>query len=330
MTAVSFLKRSIYKIGLWLMAAVALIDWSGARAQAAPSLRVFCDSAAWIGDSLSLKLQYEGTAPRHVLFPILDPQAYPGLEFFSATPTYDTAYDKTTGLFRLRASYPFAIYTAGTYAIPPVSFRVLEGGQILIYDTDTLWVHIYEPDVDFEQDIRDIKPIQQVSVWERMADYIRRHYIWISAILLALTAAVFGWYYWRRRRRNLPVFSAPKPVIPPVDLALANLKTLKEKQLWQHNRVKEYYTELTEILRVFLAGEYHIAAIEMTSDECIENLRQHYPDRRDDIQRLETVFRTADLVKFAKSEPQPTEHENCFHLVWQFVAKHKTSTHEPE
>lgn len=319
-----------YRISLWLISVLALMGWKGERALAAPSLRVFCDSAAWIGDSLSLKLQYEGTDPRHVLFPILDPQGYPGLEFFSATPTYDTSYDKTTGLFRLRANYPFAIYTAGTYAIPPVSFRVFEDGQILIYDTDTLWVNIYEPDVDFEQDIRDIKPIQQVSVWERMADYIRRHYIWISAILLGLLAAVFGWYYWRRRRRNLPVFSAPKPVVPPVDRALANLKTLKDKQLWQKNRVKEYYTELTEILRVFLADEYRIAAIEMTSDECIENLRRHYPDRKDDIRRLETVFRTADLVKFAKGEPQPSEHEDCFRTVWQFVAQHKTSTHEPE
>ena len=319
-----------YRISLWLISVLALMGWNGERALAAPSLRVFCDSAAWIGDSLSLKLQYEGTDPRHVLFPILDPQGYPGLEFFSATPTYDTSYDKTTGLFRLRANYPFAIYTAGTYAIPPVSFRVFEDGQILIYDTDTLWVNIYEPDVDFEQDIRDIKPIQQVSVWERMADYLRRHYIWISAILLGLLAAVFGWYYWRRRRRNLPVFSAPKPVVPPVDRALANLKTLKDKQLWQKNRVKEYYTELTEILRVFLADEYRIAAIEMTSDECIENLRQQYPDRKDDIRRLETVFRTADLVKFAKGEPQPSEHEDCFRTVWQFVAQHKTSTYEPE
>ncbi|MBD5389993.1 hypothetical protein HDR64_02660 [bacterium] len=319
-----------YRISLWLISVLALMGWNGERALAAPSLRVFCDSAAWIGDSLSLKLQYEGTDPRHVMFPILDPQGYPGLEFFSATPTYDTSYDKTTGLFRLRANYPFAIYTAGTYAIPPVSFRVFEDGQILIYDTDTLWVNIYEPDVDFEQDIRDIKPIQQVSVWERMADYIRRHYIWISAILLGLLAAVFGWYYWRRRRRNLPAFSAPKPVVPPVDRALANLKTLKDKQLWQKNRVKEYYTELTEILRVFLADEYRIAAIEMTSDECIENLRRHYPDRKDDIARLETVFHTADLVKFAKGEPQPSEHEDCFRTVWQFVAQHKTSTHEPE
>ncbi|MDE6308537.1 MAG: hypothetical protein K2L79_07040, partial [Bacteroidales bacterium] len=108
------------------------------------------------------------------------------------------------------------------------------------------------------------------------------------------------------------------------------LKALKNKELWQHNRVKEYYTELTDILRVFLADEYHIAAVEMTSDECIENLRRQYPDRKDDIHRLETVFRTADLVKFAKSEPQPSEHEDCFRLIWQFVAQHKTSTHEPE
>lgn len=325
MTAVSFFSRFKFRAGLWLTAGLLGYGLTQASASAAPSLRVFCDSAAWIGDSLSLKLQYEGTDPRDVLFPVLDPQAYPSLEFFSATPERDTVYDKESGLFRLQAAYPFTIYTAGTYAIPPVSFRVFENGQILIYDTDTLWITIHEPEVDTEQAIRDIKAIQQVSAWERMGDYIRRNYLWLSAIVLALAAAGFGWYYWRRKRRDLPVFSAPKPAVPPLDQALADLKKLKAKQLWQQNRIKEYYTELTDILRVFLAAEYRIAAIEMTSDECLEALRTNYPERKEDIRNLGLVFRTADLVKFAKGEPQPSEHEDCFRLIWRFVASHKNA-----
>ncbi|MDE7149675.1 MAG: hypothetical protein K2O01_04625 [Bacteroidales bacterium] len=321
MTAVSFFNRFRRRTGLWLTAGLLLFGCQ--RILAAPALRVFCDSAAWIGDSLSLKLQYEGSDPRNVLFPVLDPQAYPGLEFFSATPERDTAYDKTTGLFRLRASYPFAIYTAGTYAIPPVSFRVFENGQILIYDTDTLWINIYEPDVDTEQAIRDIKEIRQVSVRERLGAYIRQNYLWITALALVLAAAGFGWYYWRRKRHNLPILSTPKPPIPPLEQALADLRKLKAKQLWQQNRIKEYYTELTDILRAFLAAEYHIAAIEMTSDECLDALRLNHPDRKEDVRNLGVVFRTADLVKFAKGEPQPSEHEDCFRLIWRFVAAHK-------
>lgn len=322
MTAVSFFSRFRCRAGLWL--AAGLLVCGCPRTFAAPSLRVFCDSAAWIGDSLSLKLQYEGSDPRNVLFPVLDPQAYPGLDFYSATPERDTTYDKETGLFRLQAAYPFTIYAAGTYAIPPLSFRVFENGQILIYDTDTLWINIHEPEVDPEQDIRDIKAIQQVSVWERMGDYLRRHYLWLTVLGVVLAAAGFGWYYWRRKRRNLPVFSAPKPTIPPLEQALADLRRLKAKQLWQQNRIKEYYTELTDILRAFLAAEYHIAAIEMTSDECLDALRLNYPDRKEDVRNLGVVFRTADLVKFAKGEPQPSEHEDCFRLIWRFVAAHKT------
>ena len=118
---------------------------------------------------------------------------------------------------------------------------------------------------------------------------------------------------------------APKPVVPPLDQALADLRKLKAKQLWQQNRVKEYYTELTDILRVFLAAEYRIAAIEMTSDECLEALRMNHPERKEDIRNLGLVFRTADLVKFAKGEPQPSEHEDCFRLIWRFVASHKNA-----
>ena len=299
------------------------------QAQAAPTLRVFCDSAAWIGDSLSLKLQYEGANPRHVLFPVLDPDQYPGLEFYSTIPLYDTAYDQTTGLFRIQAAYPFSIYTAGSYAIPPVSFRVFENGKILIYGTDTVWINIYEPEVDTEADIRDIKGVFKVSIWERIGDYIRQNYIWMTAVLLAIAAAIFGWYYWKRKRQNRPIFSAPKPPVPPLEQALQDLKKLKAKQLWQQNRIKDYHTELTDILRVFLDGEYHIAAVEMTSDECMETLRLNYPDRKEDLKNLGLVFRTADLVKFAKSEPTPDEHENCFRLVWNFIAAHENAGSTP-
>lgn len=323
MTTVSFFGRWRRCSALWLAACLTVLVGRGI---AAPNLRVFCDSAAWIGDSLSLRLQYEGNDPRDVQFPILDPQAYPGLEFFSAAPRFDTAYDKTTGLFTLRAAYPFTIYTAGTYALPPVSFRVFANGQILIYDTDTLWINVYEPDVDTEQAIRDIKDIGRVSFWERTGDYLRRNALWLSLTAAALAAGIFTWYALRRRRRDLPVFSAPKPPVPPLDQALSDLRKLKDKQLWQQNHIKEYYTELTDILRVFLAGEYRIAAVEMTSDECLDALRAQCPEAKQTLSELGRVFRTADLVKFAKGEPQPDEHEDCFRLIWRFVAAHKADT----
>lgn len=334
MTAVSFCNRCQSRLGLYLICGWllgSLTVWNGGqawaapdRSTAAPSLRVFCDTAAWIGDSLALKLQYEGGDPRNVLFPVLDPLSCPGLEFYAATPQYDTLYDKATGRFRLQAIYPFAVYQAGTYTIPPVSIRVLEDGDVLVYDTDTLYLNIYEPDIDLSQAIRDIKDIQHVSAWERFGDFCRRNLWWLISGAVLLAGAGFVWYYLRRKRRNLPVFSAPRPAVPPLDQALADLKQLKEKQLWQQNRLKEYYTELTDILRIFLAGHTHIAAVEMTSDECLEALRQHYPDRQEAVRDLGRVFRTADLVKFAKGEPQASEHQECFRLIWQFIASHKT------
>lgn len=340
MTAALFSERCRRWVGLSLMAGCLLcggIVFGRSQAQAADagstanaatspaSLRVVCDTAAWIGDSLSLKLLYEGNDLHKVLFPILDPQACPDLELFSSAPIYDTAYDKGSGLYTLRAAYPFTIYTAGDYPIPPISIRVLEGTDILIYETDTLWIHILEPDIDPNQAIRDIKNIQPVSFWERAGDFCRRNALWIILSLILLTAAGFGWYYRQRRRKNLPLFSAPEPTVPPLELALNRLAELKEKQLWQQNRLKEYYTELTDILRVFLDGHAQIPAAEMTSDECIDALRQHYADRQDDIRRLASVFRTADLVKFAKDEPQASEHQECFRIVRQFIASHQTA-----
>ena len=102
----------------------------------------------------------------------------------------------------------------------------------------------------------------------------------------------------------------------PEERALQALEELRNSHLWQNGKVKEYHTELTDIVRRFIEEATGIRATEMTSDETVEAVGGLWPVGGG---QLKSIFTTADLVKFAKSEPLPHEHEASMTLSVQFV-----------
>ena len=58
---------------------------------------------------------------------------------------------------------------------------------------------------------------------------------------------------------------------------------------------KDYYTDVTNVLRKYISQRYNINALEMTSHEILESMEDVC-----DVSELKVVFNTADLVKFAK------------------------------
>ena len=103
----------------------------------------------------------------------------------------------------------------------------------------------------------------------------------------------------------------------PDERALDNLEALRQKQLWQSGRVKEYHTELTDTVRTFIEEATGIRATDMTSDETIEEMENG--KWTVDNSLLRDIFTTADLVKFAKSEPLPHEHDRSMSEATEFV-----------
>ena len=79
----------------------------------------------------------------------------------------------------------------------------------------------------------------------------------------------------------------------------------------KNEEIKEYYSELTLIIRKYLDEKVYDHALESTTEELIGRLRllkdgnQMDLSKEDTIKNIETILRRADLVKFAKSEPDP-------------------------
>lgn len=185
---------------------------------------------------------------------------------------------------------------------------------------------VAEVDTTTDQ-IRDIADIEAVPL--RFWDVAR----WVVLVLLILLVVAAVWYVVRRIRQRKPIIQLPKaPPLPAHEVALNALETLRRKQLWQQGAIKEYHTELTDIVRQYLEARCEITSTEMTSDQTLEAFvawwqRNRGTDDRQPEQLLEDMLRTADMVKFAKSEPLPYEHDRSMTQAVELV---QTLTPKPE
>lgn len=171
------------------------------------------------------------------------------------------------------------------------------------------------PDVDTTKaEIRDIAPIfRQPYTFGEVAGFIG-----IILGILALIAA--AWFVYRRIRDHKPIIAIPQaPPLPPHTRALNELEALRQRQLWQQGQAKEYHTRLTDILRNYLEETYSIPSTEMTTDQTLEAFRSCPAFSADAEQQLRQVLQTADMVKFAKSEPQPYQHDLSMSQAVSFV-----------
>lgn len=159
---------------------------------------------------------------------------------------------------------------------------------------------------------RDIAPVAKApyTFWELFR--------WVLLAWAVAAVAIVIWWLIDRRRRHGSIIVHREPIDTrtPDVRALDSLETLRRQQLWQAGNAKAYHTELTDIVRRFIEEATRIHATEMTSDETIEAINGHWPMVSG---QLREMFVTADLVKFAKGEPLPHEHERSMQQAEEFV-----------
>ncbi len=151
-------------------------------------------------------------------------------------------------------------------------------------------------------DIRDIKGIKDVPFTWRDA---------IPYLLMALVALLIlgGLYYWWRKRKQKEASAAAyiPPPRPAHEVAFEKLQFLEGEKYWQQGEVKKYYSELTNIVREYLEGRYNILALESTTDEILQDLKEE--EFEGELwNKLKDMLQTADLVKFAKAKPDIEKH----------------------
>lgn len=198
------------------------------------------------------------------------------------------------------------------------------------------WLHVGEDSVlltvnDVEgvdttanAEIKDITGIlrQPYTFWEIFR--------WVLLFLLVAAAVVGAIYLVKRMKEKKPLFVAPPaPPVPPDVKALQALEDLRRQGLWQQGRTKEYHTELTDIVRRYLEEAHGINSTEMTTGQTLEVFNASPVCTDETFRLLRQMLETADMVKFAKSDPPAYEHDRSMDSAVEFVGKLKPVKEEP-
>lgn len=143
---------------------------------------------------------------------------------------------------------------------------------------------------------------------------------WILGALLLLLVALVVWYLVKHRKPRVDENGEPikGPVVPPYTKAIGDLESLKQQKLWQAGKVKEYYSSLTDIAREYIEGQFGVNAVEMTTDEILEQVSElHFDEQL--FGKLKGTMELADLVKFAKYAASSLESDNAMTDMTEFV-----------
>lgn len=133
-----------------------------------------------------------------------------------------------------------------------------------------------------------------------------KYYVWWALGILILIIALLYFFVLKSKKEGIEEVFVPK--IPPYEEAIEKLQELDEKLLWQNNKTKKYYSELTEIVRGYIERELKVPALEVTTDELIDLLNDFRDVKsidtdKETIYKLKKLLQESDLVKFAKSKP---------------------------
>lgn len=264
-----------------------------------------------IGDHVTLTLVLNSQFTKQILWPEIGDTISAEVEVIGRTES-DTLKQRGDGTLEIERVYKITSFDSGFFVIPP--FRFVEAGDSSrMAETEAILIEVYTMEVDTAEAFKDIKnPYGVPYTWD---EFIPEAIVTLGVLIFLLLVYLL-YRYWKNRPKKEIVEEVF--VRDPYEIAIESLQLLDGKKLWQQDKIKEYYTELTDIIRTYIENRYDIIALEMTTDEIMESLTytQASPGDRE---KLGQLLSMADMVKFAKSKPIVSEHEMNMSRAYDFV-----------
>ncbi|OIQ37032.1 MAG: hypothetical protein BM555_01635 [Crocinitomix sp. MedPE-SWsnd] len=240
------------------------------------------------------------------------------IEIIDRTVDFDEIIDSTNGIYLKKQEFQITSFAPGLHKILPIPIEVNDS---VFYTTNT-YLRVNSVEIDTSKSIVDIKPNYAVdySFGEKVEDWFRSYWRWLAGIGVAI-AAFFIYRLWKNRKpqeEEVPYV----PTIPAHITALKSLKELEREEAWQSSEQKEYYTDLTYTVRLYLEQRFGIKAVEQTTREIITELR--YADiSEEDKLHLRKLLSQADMIKFAKMKADSNTGKASLYKSIDFVEKTK-------
>ena len=320
------------------IALLSLLSISSMQAQKASAHATIQPSEILIGEQALINLQVIAPKDMEILFPIYQDSIVAGLEVLSMGNSDTTIVDNVR---TINVKYLVTSFDSTLYYIP--SMPISDGVDTIYSNSFGLKVTAPElkdstvaylermkagetDSIDFnELQLNDIKSIQKAPFsWK---DFLSL--LWIPLIILILLAIIGAIIYLIIKKNKKGYFFTPPPLLPPHVRAMKSLDKIKEEKIWQQERYKEFYTQLTNVLRRYINERYGINSLEMTSGEILSIIRTKAEE--DSVyNNLKQVLSVADLVKFAKYKPFIDENDLSLMNSYFFVNQTKEDDPLPD
>jgi hypothetical protein len=262
-----------------------------------------------LGGAIALHLEVRHPVNTPVTWPPLA-EALQGLEVVRQA---DSSSESSGGEVTQRATFVLTGFDSGTYYVPPLPFGYRTQGDTALKAalTTAIPINVMNVQVDTAQGLKDIKPPLGVPI--TFAELLP----WLLGLLGVLIAGYLVYYYMKKRKLGESLIPEA-PARPAHEVALEALRSLDSEKMWQRGKVKDYYSQLTDIVRTYIERRFRVIAMEMTTGEILEGLK-HAPLTPDASSKLQDVLVRADFVKFARYQPDEKEHAASMEEAVSFV-----------
>jgi len=308
-------QRRLLRYALWLLCISCFV--CGARAAEDDNLidvETAVDRAIInIGDTVTYSITVKAKKDIEVTFPVFDENLGD-----LAVQDFGSKQKNLFGRQTLTQWYKLDTYVTGSYTIPPaiITYKQRDENKWHEIETEevTVQVESFLSGAEDQTDIRDIK--------EPLHFPLKIYWFYILAgILLCVLGGGIFWCFRKVRRRAVIT-----PRLPAHEIAYAAFDELRQKDFIAQNKLKEYYSELSFIVRQYLENRFTIRAPEMTTEEFLSSVKDARVLTFDQKTLLRMFLESSDMVKFAKYGPLPEEINGSFDVAKRLVDETKLET----
>ena len=213
-----------------------------------------------------------------------------------------------TGLTRITLTASLAWYELGKQTIAPIHLKGSKNSEDQTFESKEIEIEIVPTLEEGDQNLSESKPQARMKELS----------LWLAGLLAVLLLLVVIWMIWRRFRPRHSDFVPELPPLPPFEEVNIRMKELIGSSILKEGNFKQFYIEISLIIRHFFGRVFQIPGDEMTSFE-LDEFFQTAQVPGEFLENQADFGGLCDRVKFAKYQPNEAENTEVVNLAYQLI-----------